>query len=543
MKIDDNYIVDYFFLHNIGSGEEDVNRFERKKRMTPYRNAFELDKFTKKLDTDIFLYLKRRYDESLQLSLHEILWWIAKGLTERPVCPGCGGKLEFTGLSYGYKRVCSRKCHGLNQERLLRKHELNYHLPEITSIEQVNDDVIIDFFFNKELDKKKRSNLIQSYAAIYKDDRPITKSNLSNRYVYKYLLKRYEDFDSITEVIYRINNHVEERPVCEICGKRLKFKGGNKTEDSLFPNYCSPECKHKATIIHKVEAANKKEEARQARLIEYGKPIDDDVIKEMFLNGFDKKERLARLVVYTNLKRNQISETYPVYMDVLKYLNNRYKDSASIQETLYRIEHGIEDKPKCPICGKPVEYVGKPSITWRKYCSNECKYEDAVKNLLTCPTTNAVSNSELKILDDLKIAFPDAVSQYKSEEYPFNCDIYIPEIRLYIEYQGFYTHGGKPYEGTEEDNILLAKMLENKGGFVKENWTIRDPKKRVVAKKNNINIIELWRNDLGKKRFNLLLNSFIAMIGKSDDEIKEIIKKVSLHKTAYEIDYVPEESL
>lgn len=386
--------------------------------------------------------------------------------------------------------------------------------------------------------------MIQSYAAIYKDDSPVTKSNLSNRYVYEYLFNRYDDFDSITEVIYRIKNHLEERPICKLCGKRLKFKGTNRTEDVLFPTYCSEECRHNASMIHKAEVANKKEAERQSRLIEYGKPINDDVIKEMFLNGFDKKERLARLIVYANLKRNQISETYPVYMDVLEYLNNRFEDSASIQETLYRIEHGVEVKPKCPICGKPVEYVGKPSCIWRTYCSNKCKNVISNEQLIKgYKGLTKISKEEQRLLDIVRRVFPNTISQYTSEEYPFICDIYVPDIRLYIEYQGFIGHGEEPFEGRPEQ-WEYADMLEKRiDAKLKNSFTKKDPLKRYTAKKNNINFIEIWGEELRKRNEARLYEILLSMRGKSDDEIKEIIKKVSLHKTAYEIDYVPEESL
>lgn len=54
------------------------------------------------------------------------------------------------------------------------------------------------------------------------------------------------------------------------------------------------------------------------------------------------------------------------------YLLNRYYDSDSIKETLQRILWKIEIKPKCPICNKPVKWLGKKKRLMLHTCSLEC---------------------------------------------------------------------------------------------------------------------------------------------------------------------------
>lgn len=41
----------------------------------------------------------------------------------------------------------------------------------------------------------------------------------------KYLLNRFEYVESIQESLYRIKNNIEIRPVCPVCGKRVKYIG------------------------------------------------------------------------------------------------------------------------------------------------------------------------------------------------------------------------------------------------------------------------------------------------------------------------------
>ncbi|MBR6907791.1 hypothetical protein IKN40_04825, partial [bacterium] len=62
-------------------------------------------------------------------------------------------------------------------------------------------------------------------------------------------------------------------------------------------------------------------------------------------------------------------------IDLLNYLNNRYNDSLSIKETLYRIKNNIEIRPICPICGNKLIFKDKDffSTTCSKECTNKLR--------------------------------------------------------------------------------------------------------------------------------------------------------------------------
>ena len=68
------------------------------------------------------------------------------------------------------------------------------------------------------------------------------------------------------------------------------------------------------------------------------------------------------------------------YPNIYNFIINIYKDSTSIEETFKRILLSIDVKPVCPICGKPVEFVGKKNLMFRKYCSNSCRGKDPINN-------------------------------------------------------------------------------------------------------------------------------------------------------------------
>lgn len=67
---------------------------------------------------------------------------------------------------------------------------------------------------------------------------------------------------------------------------------------------------------------------------------------------------------------------YKRYQNILSYLKNRFKDSESDRETIYRIHYKIENKPQCPICGNKLRFCGKNNKIFLSHCSNRCKKMD-----------------------------------------------------------------------------------------------------------------------------------------------------------------------
>ena len=107
------------------------------------------------------------------------------------------------------------------------------------------------------------------------------------------------------------------------------------------------------------------------------------------------------------------------------------------------------------------------------------------------------SKPEQEIKRLLEEKFPNVQYQYKSEKYPFNCDFYIPELDLYIEFQGTWTHGKHPFSESVEDLETLNKWKTESitSEFYKsaiEVWTIKDVEKRKIALQNNINWLEFF---------------------------------------------------
>ena len=220
------------------------------------------------------------------------------------------------------------------------------------------------------------------------------------------------------------------------------------------------------------------------------------------------------------------------YPNIQSYLTNRYDDYSNLKETIYRIHFNIITVPKCLNCGKSLSITYKPKKLYRDFCSYFCsnsyndkkkKYESTCLQKYGKKTTWQLNKSRTKACETfrtkeskskrlstlkhnhtfntsksedesyaiLKEYYPDVVSQYKDARYPFACDFYIPSLDLFIECNYHWTHGGKPYEGTDDDRQIVEKWKAKGTKFyinAINTWTIRDVNKLNIAKQNKLKI-------------------------------------------------------
>lgn len=95
--------------------------------------------------------------------------------------------------------------------------------------------------------------------------------------------------------------------------------------------------------------------------------------------------------------------------------------------------------------------------------------------------------------------------EYKTEKYPYKCDFYIVELDLFIEYQGYVSHGGHAFNPNSAEDLQKLELwkyrsteLNFKGEPKKQYlnyinvWTVKDVEKRNCAKVNKLNWIEFF---------------------------------------------------
>ncbi len=177
-------------------------------------------------------------------------------------------------------------------------------------------------------------------------------------------LNPLRDKVSLEERIYCTINNIKTPLLCPYCGKIRSFSG--RINHGYWQTCGSKECNSKIltkshTGLTKIIDRRTQEFIRWQNSIKSAEELDDETIK-----NYIRFNSLADLI------SNSI---------LINWLQVRFDDSSSLTETVDRIKKNIEVKPKCPVCGRPVNYVGKKSKMFTTYCSNTCagKSEDTIK--------------------------------------------------------------------------------------------------------------------------------------------------------------------
>lgn len=372
--------------------------------------------------------------------------------------------------------------------------------------------------------------------------------------IIEYLDNRFiEKSRSYKEAISRIFYKYEEIPKCKICGKLCYFNGGN-IRDKLYKSHCNnKECYQQLNIIHGKETCKKRygnenyrntEKTKLTCLEKYG--VEYVVKTELMKN----KSAQTKLKKYNNehynntqkckqtciqkygvdnvFKSNKIKEKIKKikkekYNDIfytnrsqfIKTCNNLYGGCGAKSDIIKQKMQNtclLKYNKKCVL---QVDYIiekrkqtclekyGYTTYTqtdeYKKYISDsKIQYNKQYKEYLTKKKNNSFNKSipENQTYELLKQKYPDVIHQYKSKEYPFNCDFYIPSINTYIECNYSWVHGPHSYDLNNENDKLLLETWQSKNTEYYNNaittWTIRDVNKRNIAKQNNLNYIEFW---------------------------------------------------
>ncbi len=192
--------------------------------------------------------------------------------------------------------------------------------------------------------------------------------------------------------------------------------------------------------------------------------VNDDIIKK-----YIKYDKFIDLI------------TNPI---LLNYLNNRYKDSENIKETLKRIKLGIEEKPICayPGCTNPVTFIGRKRAMFSKYCCLEhsCKSKERIRltkesNLRNWGTPNVYDSEKYqeKMLKEYGVRFHWQRSDIKEKRNAIILKKYglvnllnDPDIRK-KSYETLIKNG-KNQKSDKEDEV--AEYIESLGYKIKRHY-------------------------------------------------------------------------
>ena len=365
------------------------------------------------------------------------------------------------------------------------------------------------------------NNVILKY--LYKDDKVNVNKIRCKKYqnIRNYLFSYFNDNpSSFTEILFRIKYNIK-RNYCSICGKPTYFKGISwyKKTGKLYADFCSCKCSmnssktkeaYKKSCIDKYGVDNP---MKNKNVVDKGKETCKNkygVVRASLLKEYQDK------VKETNIKR------YGVEVPLQnKEINKKWHKTCYLNFGTYS-----------PLANKEI-YNKTEETTYKKYgvyCifntkenreklllekTKQKRYETLRRN----HTFNA-SKIEETIYEKLIDIYgkSDILREYKDKDrYPYRCDFYIKSLDLFIEVQGYYTHGKEPYNPNSiRHQILVQKYKERYGPNCQAItiWTIKDVEKRNKAKENNLKYLEIFHNEILKIKqnitiLNLIINNFL----------------------------------
>ena len=304
---------------------------------------------------------------------------------------------------------------------------------------------------------------------------------------------------------------------CPYCG------GVRKLNASALANTCgSPECMHKCQIDSKIELHRNMSNEKKKEIIEkmkktclerYG--VEYSTQSEIMKEKTNKtKEEKYGNPFFTNQEKRK-KTNIDKYGGVAPLCNETIK--KKMEETNLK-KYGVKnvfqsEEVKQAIKETNIKKYGVEYPMMSKEIQSKVDYPEAVFKQIISKKRNGTlhtSSHEDNIYEWLLEEFGSVKKQYMDERYKnpytnlkFKCDFYLPEYDLFIEYQGIYHHGREPFDenNANHQNILnewRKRSLNHTNSDYLEAinvWTKKDPLKRMVAKDNKLNFLEIWNNN------------------------------------------------
>lgn len=125
---------------------------------------------------------------------------------------------------------------------------------------------------------------------------------------------------------------------------------------------------------------------------------------------------------------------------------------------------------------------------------------DVMRRMVNTKRVNGTFNTSeaeavLREMLVAKFGESDVKCQHETLAYPYQCDFYVASRDLYVELNGFVSHGRHWFGQTAADLIQAAALSDRHTEFydnVVDVWTRRDVEKRETARRNNLNYVVFW---------------------------------------------------
>ena len=201
------------------------------------------------------------------------------------------------------------------------------------------------------------------------------------------------------------------------------------------------------------------------------------------------------------------------YINIKNYLYNRYDDSKSLKETLYRMKYNIDIRPTCKICGAELELSinNKKNKVFPIYCSVSCEMKDPEvmkKHNDACLKKYGSVNN----IDKRKIT---CLNKYGVDE-----AAKVKEIYKKSEETKFLKYNDKHYNNQNKHRETMINKYGVKSSFqlphVREHCTSEETKQKIIESKRKNHSFNTSKPEV--ESFNLLKEKYPDVIRQYKDE-------------------------
>ncbi len=386
------------------------------------------------------------------------VYWVLNKIKEFPKCPICGKKYEnlnVLSVSHGYRNTtckdkkCNRELAKLKSKNTIK---LKYGVDSVFKIEQVKNKI--------------KNTMFEKYGVYV----PLKNKNILNKAKETCIIK------------YGINNVMKNYEVKQkakqTCIEKYGVDNYSKTEE--FKEKAKQTCIEKYGVDNYSKTNEYKEKTKQTCIEKYG--VNNYSKTEEYKNNIKILRRKKLLDKIKNNKNVQLLSNDSIFLNDEKF-NNIYTW-------------------KCLKCGN----------IYKKYFSFDQLYRNDSPAICTkCYPKQLGSigqmevNNYIKSLTNLKVNV-----NVRSIIRPFELDIYIPEKKLAIEYDGLYYHS----ENNNKDKNYHLNKTE-------------------LCEKQGIQLIHIFENEwltkqeIVKSRLKNILGQFDKTIYARSCYIKEINNEIS----------------
>jgi hypothetical protein len=312
-----------------------------------------------------------------------------------------------------------------------------------------------------------------------------------------------KDEEELKEIREKKKETCLERYGEEVPGRVKEFK--DKTKETCLKKYGVDSYSKSKEYADKLSdmIVKQQESVKKTNNEKYG--VDYYFQSKEYADNLSKaiQKQLESLKKYNNDKYgvDYFSQT-PIFKEKLKNTNTeKYGVPCYFQSKEYA--DNLSKKVKDLMIDETIPLQEKIAILKAEITKQKINLFNETHN--TKINISGVSIVELQTYEYLLTKFQkdDIIPQYFDEErYPFKCDFYIKSKDLFIEINGYWTHGGHPFNEDDNNDLDVLnkwKSLDNGKNQYHisiDVWTKKDPKKLKTAQENNLNYLVIYSCDI-----------------------------------------------